>query len=319
MIVTIPGGFASVARWRGWQSAGRTLAAIARAAAWCAVLSQLSAPNNLFAHEQSAARSIEQSVPDMFDEAAEARVLELLAAERQKAGIAALELNHGLSDQARLHALQVAKYGEISSEFPGELDLIHRLQLSNTGIAAAAEVEAINPSVDEAHKNWIANPVTHSNALKSMYTDVGVGVLKHNGHYYIVVDLVEAVSKINVDELEAVVAKAIQDYRVKRKIAPLKLTPTKRLRATACEMAKKADLGVAQVDPSQMEKGTYAKNNTIQYISFTVIQPNDLPASITRMAAEPNINAFSIGACLGKSVYYVTTVFYGEWLGVQLR
>ena len=65
-----------------------------------------------------------------------------------------------------------------------------------------------------------------------MYTDVGIAVLKHDGRYYIVIDLVEAVSKIGVDELEAIVVKTIQDYRVKRKLAPLKLTETKRLRTT---------------------------------------------------------------------------------------
>jgi hypothetical protein len=260
-----------------------------------------------------------QAVPDSFEEAAEAKVLELLGAERQKVGVPPLELNRGLSDQARLHALQLAQYGNISSEFPGELDLIHRLQLSNTGIAAAAEVEAIDRSLEEAHAGWIANPVTHSNALKPMYTDVGVGVLKHDGRYYIVVDLVEAVSKINVDELEAVVVKAIQEYRIQHKIRPLKLTPTKRLRTTACEMAQKADLNVAQIDPSQAVAGNYAKSGSTQFISFTVVQPNDLPSSITHLAVDPNINAFSVGACQGKKVYYVTTAFYGEWLGVQDR
>jgi uncharacterized protein YkwD len=62
----------------------------------------------------------EQSTPDTFDEAAERRVLELLFAERQKAGVAPLYQNQRLSECARLHALQVAKYGEASAQFPGE-------------------------------------------------------------------------------------------------------------------------------------------------------------------------------------------------------
>jgi len=274
----------------------------------------LNSPPGVFAQQQPTASPPEQSMPDSFDEAAEKRVLELLIAERQKAGVAPLEQNQRLNDCARLHALEVAKYGQASSQFPGELDLLHRLELSNVGIAAAAEVEAINASVEDAHKGWIANPVTNSNALKPMYTDVGVGVLKHDGRNYIVVELVEAVSKIDVDELEAIVVKAIQDYRIQRKIAQLKVTPTKRLRSTACEMARKADLAVAQIDPSQMEKGSYVKSGDTRFISFSVIQPNDLPSAITKMAADPTVNAFSVGACMGKSAYYVTTVFYGEWL-----
>ena len=98
----------------------------------------LVSPFNSVAQQEPPTADSHWAAPDTFDEAAEARVFELLAAERQKAGVPALEKNQDLSDQARLHALQVAKYGEISSEFPGEVELIHRLQLSNKGIAAAA-------------------------------------------------------------------------------------------------------------------------------------------------------------------------------------
>jgi hypothetical protein len=169
---------------------------------------------------------------------------------------------------------------------------------------------AKGPSVEQAHTWLVANPATYAHALSPKYTDVGVAVLKHDGRYYLVIDLVEALSKISVDELERVVVKAIQDYRVQRKIMPLNLTITKKLRGVACDMAKKGSVATRPIDPSQLELGGIIKNGGTHLINFTVIQPNDLPPAITRMTADPTITSFAVGACIAQKSYYVSTIFY---------
>ena len=252
----------------------------------------------------------QQSAPDVFDEAAEKQLVDLLEQDRKKAGLAPVEWNMSLRDTAHMHAVELTKHTEMAAEFPGELDLTHRLALSNVRIAAAAEVMAESSSLEHAHDYWAANPTTYSHAMSSKYTDIGVAALKHNGRYYFVIDLVEALSKIGVDELEAVVVKAVQDYRVQRKIMPLTLADTKRLRRVACDMAKSGSLAKQQIDPSLLETGGHIRNGDAQVISFTVIQPADLPASITRLAADPTITTFAVGGCIGQNSYYVSTVFY---------
>jgi uncharacterized protein YkwD len=258
----------------------------------------------------SGSTATEPNTPDSFDVAAEKQLLEVLQADRQKAGVAPVEWNVNLRDTARLHAVELTKHDEMEAVFPDELDLIHRVALSNIGIAAAAEVMAKGPSVELAHAWWVANPATYSHALSPKYTDVGVAALKHDGRYYLVIDLVEALSKISVDELEAVVVKAIQDYRVQRKIAPLNLATTKRLRRVACDIARTGNLASQQIDPTVLEPGERVKNANIHIVNFTVTQPNDLPSPITRMTADPTITWFSVGACKAQSRYYVSAVFY---------
>jgi len=281
-----------------------------RFVAFSIVLMLISTPGALAQQPRSDSTATEQSALDSFDESAEKQMVELLQADRQKAGVALLEWNMNLRDTARLHAFELTKHSELQAEYPGELELVHRLALSNVGIAVAAEVMAKGPSVEQAHTWLVANPATYAHALSPKYTDVGVAVLKHDGRYYLVIDLVEALSKISVDELERVVVKAIQDYRVQRKIMPLNLTITKKLRGVACDMAKKGSLATRPIDPSQLELGGIIKNGGTHLINFTVIQPNDLPPAITRMTADPTITSFAVGACIAQKSYYVSTIFY---------
>jgi hypothetical protein len=249
---------------------------------------------------------------DSFDDAAAQKITNAINAQREKAGLPQLEVNPHLNDSSKLHALEVAKHTEVSDQYPGEMDLNQRIGVTELGIAAAAENVAINPDVDAAAERFAGNEVTRTNMLNPKYTDVGAAVLKHDGRYYIVANMVEALSKIGIDELENTVIRAIQTERKDHKIAPLNVVKAQRLRTIACDMAQRGKLSTTQLDPNTLGVGAgfSAKNTTTRVVSFTVIQPKDLPAEVTKLTGEPNVTNFSVGACKSQNEYYVTTVYY---------
>ena len=252
-----------------------------------------------------------QSV-DSFDDAAAQKFSDAVNAERKKAGLGPLEINAHLNDSAKLHALEVAKHNEVSDQFPGELDLNQRIGVTELGIAAAAENVAINPDLDNAIERLAANETTRANMLNPKYSDVGAAVLKHDGRYYIVENMVEALSKIGIDELENVVVQAIQKERREHHIGPLTVVKAKRLRTIACDMAAKGKLTTTQLEPSTLGVGAGidAKTTTTRVVSFTLVQPNELPAEVTKLTGEPTTTNFSVGACKAQNQYYVTAVYY---------
>jgi hypothetical protein len=249
---------------------------------------------------------------DSFDDPAAQKFTDAVNAERKKAGLSTLEVNPHLNDSSKLHVMEVAKHNEISDQFPGEQSLNQRIELTEVGIAAAAENIGINSSLDDAIARLSSNETTRANMLNPKYTDVGAAVLKHDGRYYIVENIVEALAKINIDELERIVVNAVQHERVQHKISPLRVVPATRLRTIACDMAKQKQLRTTQLDPTTLGVGGgfSAKNTTTRVVSFTLIQPNDLPAELTRLTGEPTVTNFSVGACKSQSEYYITTVFY---------
>src|SRR5215472_4122481 len=125
MLTDVEGFSASFRQWANYRRLpGFSAAMILAGVVYLGVL--VTWPSQTLALQQSTGSATDQGTPDTFDEAAEKRVLELLFADRQNAGVPVLELNQGLSERARLHALEVAKHGEASSLFPGEMDLTHR-------------------------------------------------------------------------------------------------------------------------------------------------------------------------------------------------
>jgi uncharacterized protein YkwD len=257
---------------------------------------------------------------DSFDDAAAQKFTNAVNAEREKAGLPQLEVNSRLNDSSKLHVLEVAKHNEVSDQFPGEMDLNQRIGVTELGVAASAENIGINTDLDDAIARLAANETTKANMLNPRYTDVGAAVLKHDGRYYVVENMVEALSKIGIDELESVVVNAIQKERVDHKIAPLHAVKATRMRTIACDMAAKGKLSTTQLDPAVLGVGggISAKNTTTRVVSFTVIRPSDLPAEVTKLTGEPNVTNFSVGACKAQNVYYVTAVFYYD-VRVYLR
>jgi uncharacterized protein YkwD len=249
---------------------------------------------------------------DSFDDAAAQKFTATVNAERKKAGLSPLEVNSHLNDSAKLHVLEVAKHNEASDQFPEEMNLNQRIGATEFGIAAAAENIGINSDIDAAIERLSSNPVTSANMLNPKYTDVGAAVLKHDGRYYVVENMVEALAKIDINELEKIVVAAVQKERVQHKIAPLKVVAASRLRTVACEMAEKKQLKITEVDPSTLGVGGgfISKTTTTRMVSFTLIQPNDLPAELTKLTGEPTVTNFSVGACKSDSEYYISTVFY---------
>jgi hypothetical protein len=210
---------------------------------------------------------------DSFDDAAAQKFTDAVNAERKKDGLPALEVNPHLNDSAKLHVIEVAKHNEVSDQFPGEQNLNQRIELTEVGIAAAAENIGINSDLDDAIGRLSSNDTTKANMLNPKYTDVGAAVLKHDGRYYIVENMVEALAKIDINELERIVVNAVQKERVQHKIAPLKVVPASRLRTIACEMAQKKQLRTTQLDPTTLGVGGgfSAKTTTTRVVSFTLI------------------------------------------------
>lgn len=117
------------------------------------------------------------TVPDArIDPEAEARLLQLLNAERQRAGLRPLDPDPLLTAAARAHARDMLAQGyfahvDLAGRTPAD-----RARAAGVRFAVAGENLALAPTVELAHRGLMDSPGHRANILSPLYTRVGIGV-----------------------------------------------------------------------------------------------------------------------------------------------
>jgi uncharacterized membrane protein required for colicin V production len=112
------------------------------------------------------------------DVESEAKMLELLNAERAKAGLNPLVADDRLRDVARQHSQEMFRLGYFAHISPTDGSPADRLKRSGIAFATAGENLAYAPTVEVAHSGLMASPGHRRNILTPEFTRVGIGVVR---------------------------------------------------------------------------------------------------------------------------------------------
>lgn len=112
----------------------------------------------------------------------EARMLELVNAERARQGLRPLRADPELAEVARAHSRDMFARGYFSHVTPDGRDLGDRMRAAKAGYLAAGENLALASTLAGAHQGLMNSPGHRANILRPQFGRLGVGVLDGGVH-----------------------------------------------------------------------------------------------------------------------------------------
>jgi uncharacterized protein YkwD len=109
----------------------------------------------------------------------EARMVELINADRARAGLAALRVDLPLSAVARAHSLDMGERSYFGHTDPDGASPFDRMDAAGIEYGAAAENLAWAGDVDMAHRLLMDSPGHRANILGAAFARIGIGVARH--------------------------------------------------------------------------------------------------------------------------------------------
>jgi len=237
-----------------------------------------------------------------YDWDAEQLLLELANQSRAQAGAAALKLDSGLSQAARVHASAMFEARQISHRFEGEPSLAQRLAaMTSLQLDQDAENVAFDFDVTQGHQHLMLSPPHRANLLNPAYNVVGLGVVRNGDRLYIVEDFGHALPRYSVAEVKNRVAMAVNRLRRQGNTRGLHRRDLSIADDAACSMARADKLATSAVQH-------LAQRLTV--LTFTSLNPDALPGGAERAINGPNLSSFSVGGCYGRTETYPTGAYW---------
>jgi uncharacterized protein YkwD len=112
----------------------------------------------------------------------EERLLELVNAERAKAGLKPLRADPALAEVARAHSGDMFARAYFSHVTPDGHDLVDRMRRARLGYLAAGENLAFAPTLSGAHQGLMNSPGHRANILRPQFGRVGIGIVDGGVH-----------------------------------------------------------------------------------------------------------------------------------------
>lgn len=242
-----------------------------------------------------------------YDAQAEQRLLDLTNLERQREGKPVLKNDAGLAEAARAHAAVMASRGQLSHQFSGEPGLRDRLSKLQLHLDQAGENVAFDVDIDQAHDGLMHSPEHRANLLKADYNIAGIGVVRVEDRLYVVEDFGHSLPIYPQSKTEDIVSAAIARSRSQLTHAQLRRLQVGGLRQAACSMA----------DSDQLNPKSATGPGPLRYVlTFTGMEPDQLPGGAEKALADPRLRSFAVGACFARSAsypngaYWITVAFY---------
>jgi uncharacterized protein YkwD len=226
---------------------------------------------------------------------AEQELFRLANRARAQAGLAELEWNEWLAQAARKHAEEMARRGQLSHQFPGELGLSDRIAATQLRSNAVGENVAFGAAASEIHNDWMHSPGHRANILDAKYNAMGVAVVRSGDRLYAVTDFAHTVPMLSASEVEDAVATAINQVREQKNLRPLPRRQDAEFRRYACEMAR-----LDRVNAS----GLLGRPGVSASLAFTDPDPANFISHFRSVANVTTSRAFGVGACSARSATY---------------
>ncbi len=136
-------------------------------------------------------------------------LLEAANQDRAAHGIGPLHADANLGAAARLHALEMARRGNISHQFAGEADLATRAGQAGAHFSLVTEnvAEAQNSAL--IHDLWMHSAGHRANLLDAQVDAIGIAVIQDRGQLYAVEDFARTVERVPLAQQESAVGELI--------------------------------------------------------------------------------------------------------------
>jgi uncharacterized protein YkwD len=240
-----------------------------------------------------------------YDSQAERDLLDKANADRAQAGLPPLKMEESLGRAARAHAATMAARKHISHQFSGEPSPSDRITaVSNLHLETIGENVAVAPNVEDAHDALMASPPHRDNLLSPKFNVAGFGVFRQGHVLYVAQDFGLSMPTYSVREAQELVSASVEKLREQARMPQLKRVDDGDVQSGACAMAKADSLSAASPPP-----GAYM-------LRYTSMQPESLPAEISKVIAHRGLHTYSAGTCYARTqrypsgAYWVVLEFY---------
>jgi len=233
--------------------------------------------------------------PDAESAAAEQELFRMTNRDRAEAGLPALEWNEWLAQAARKHAVEMARRGQLSHQFPGEPGLRERIVATAIRFDASAENVAYGPTTAGINHDWMLSAGHRANILDANYNAIGVAVVRSGETLFAVTDFAHTVPALSAGDVEGAVASAINHVRAQRRLSPLAWRQDLGLRNYACQMAK---------DDRVNANGLLGRGNISASLAFNDPDPVNFGSHFRKLANVSTSRSFSVGACFARTSTY---------------
>lgn len=122
----------------------------------------------------------------------ERQLFDAVNRERKGRGIPALRWDEALAAAARSHAIEMAKRGTMSHQFPGEPNLPTRARQAGARYGSLAENVDEGSNAETIHQALMSSPSHRANILDTGVDSAGIGVAGRDGQWFAVEDFSKA-------------------------------------------------------------------------------------------------------------------------------
>jgi uncharacterized protein YkwD len=245
-----------------------------------------------------------RSDPDApaIDAEAEARLLEIANRDRLAAGLAPLEIHQGLTEAARNHALAMADARQLSHQLAGEAGLSNRVaSITNLRLDEVGENVALDTTVASAQKHLMQSPPHRRNLLDPDFNVAGFAVVRAGGQLYVVQDFAHRLEPMSLHQTEALVADAVNQWRLQRGLHALTAVASPEIRDAACGLAQANTLKTKTIKNLSQRQAI---------LTYTQSKPEALPDDAARVLSGERLKRASIGVCFARSATYPSGVYW---------
>ena len=227
----------------------------------------------------------------VYESDLEQQLFRLVNQERTKRGIPALKWNDKLRESARGHTDRLAETQILSHQFKDEPPLLQRVAATGLNFYLSAENVALATDWPDIHSGLMQSEGHRHNILNPSYTDIGIGVRKRGGTYYVTQNFARTTEMMKPNAAEEKIAHLVQ---ADQRLARVKVSSAPALREAACSMAREDRLNARNIPTNPGDHGTLA---------FTSSSLDELPPAMDQVA-ERNTGRVSIGSCFKATATY---------------
>lgn len=234
----------------------------------------------------------------------EQELLALLNQERANAGLSKFSFSEQLSHAAQSHTELLVEHGQLSHQFQGEPGLADRVGATGLRYEASGENVALASNIEEAHQGLMHSLPHRANILNPQYNEVGISVMVRHGTLFVTEDFAHTLPTFTEDQFRDGFVAAFNKARTTNGRAAINAQPDSRLREAACSEGTKVN---------EMVNRMYGASD---WIVFTSVQPEPLPAEVLKAAADSTFRRMNLGVCYlprkesGYAMFRVVAVFY---------
>ncbi|MCU1311596.1 MAG: Allergen V5/Tpx related protein [Candidatus Angelobacter sp.] len=241
---------------------------------------------------------------DDFDPRIERSLFDQVNHERASRGLPELKWNDKLMQSARKHTQRMKSAHSLTHQANGEPVLLQRVAATGLRFNSSAENVAYATNPDDLHPGWMHSEGHRKNILNPQYNSIGIGVLKAGNVYYATQNFAHVTSEDNKATAENRLAKAVNQLRASKGMAPVRVIASAGLQTAICGMAKRDVLDSNLLPADRAARGT---------IAFTASEPEEMPRSLINVIASPSLTSLNVGSCYMATERYPGGTY---WFGV---